>query len=202
MAIFLRSTLVVAVVFLVFLLTTFYERTQVSDQSAGLPRLAIVFTGQFDRVRLGLRLIEEGQIEKLFISGVNPGAGINMATFADQFELSPVLRGYLKTSKIVLASSAQSTIENAIESVCWLNDEPFKSAFLITSKSHMARAYLALKEISPGVFDIRRFPVSDASRRDFDFLYVREFLKYSATWLKLTVSKFSFFGDEFQPCEV
>lgn len=58
---------------------------------------AVVFTGQFNRVNATLRLFEDGQITRLFISGVNPGAGIEAATFADQFNLSPRARQALHT---------------------------------------------------------------------------------------------------------
>jgi len=203
MATMLRCALVASIISFGLLVVAFCDQTKANVQSDSLPRSGIVFTGQFNRIRLGLQLIEEGQIDTLFISGVNAGAGINPATFAEQFELSPALVEYLKTSKIVLATSAQSTFENAIETTCWLKNKNVKSVVLITSKSHMARAYVALKKTSPDILEIHRRPVRVPvmSSRDRVSLYAREFLKYSATWLHLTISNSIWSKGESLLCE-
>jgi hypothetical protein len=60
------------------------------------------------------------QVEMLFIAGVNKRAGIRPEGFAEQFSLSPALRDALAQARIILASDADTTLENAIETACWL----------------------------------------------------------------------------------
>lgn len=161
-----------------------------SQDTAGsdFPRTAVVFTGQFDRVHLGLRLMEEDRIDRLYISGVNGGAGIEPATFAEQFELSPRLRKALRSGAITLAPRAQSTIENGYETTCWLRENPeIRAVTLITSQRHMARAFIALKRLRPGRVRITRLSVPESSWDDAQRVKTREFLGYSATWAFLLV---------------
>jgi uncharacterized SAM-binding protein YcdF (DUF218 family) len=180
----LSRWLIIAVV--LFLPVSFLMRSHGTAGNA-LPRTAIVFTGQFDRVHLGLRLLEESRIDRLFISGVNAGAGIDPKTFAEQFELSPRLQQALRSGAITLAPKAQTTVENGYETACWLRKTPdVRSVTLITSQRHMARAYLALKRLRPGRVKIIRLPVPETSAERLD-IQSREFLAYSATWALLLI---------------
>ena len=42
---------------------------------------AVVFTGQFERVDVGLRLADAGTVPRLYISGVNGNAGLDPSPF-------------------------------------------------------------------------------------------------------------------------
>lgn len=95
----------------------FRQRLEVTSTDTRT-QAAVVFTGQFNRVNAALELFEDGQITRLFISGVNPGAGIEAETFADQFNLSPRVRQALHTGQITLGERAGSTLENARETAC------------------------------------------------------------------------------------
>ncbi len=147
------------------------------------PVTAVVFTGQFDRVRLGLQLMENNRIDRLFITGVNDGAGINPKRFPLQFGLSTKLIDALAAGNIVLATDANSTIENAVESACWLRRQPsIKSIVLITSPYHMARASLALQRALPPGVSVTQLSADGVAqvmvpRRN------SEFLKFAATWI-------------------
>lgn len=145
-----------------------------------LPGTAVVFTGQFDRAEKGLALLEEGSVRRLFISGVNRGAGMKPETFARQFNLSPILQDYLTTGRITLATEAQDTIENALETSCWLGEYPTtERVLLITSQLHMPRASLALERAS-GV-RVERLVTETAGLNAGDLL-TTEFWKFVGTW--------------------
>jgi len=134
----------------------FAWRSRVIDHSDGLPSTAVVFTGQFDRIERGLDLLAAGQVQRLFISGVNPKAGLTVSGFAGQFGLTADQRIWLETGQITLAPDAHTTLENALETACWLAGQPdVQSLALITSQRHMARASLALERAVGSVRVIR-----------------------------------------------
>jgi uncharacterized SAM-binding protein YcdF (DUF218 family) len=124
----------------------FARRTQ-STFDASTPRAAgVVFTGQFSRVYVGLDLLEHGRVTPLLISGANGGAGIPVAGFAKQFQLSPALKAALSNGQLVLASGADTTFQNAYETRQWLATLPKgQPVVLITSRFHMPRASAALE---------------------------------------------------------
>lgn len=160
----------------------FTTRSEGHDLSSDLPRTAIVFTGQFDRIRMGLELLSTDRVDTLFITGVNRKAGLDVARFARQFRLTPEQTDALSTGRIVLAADANSTLENALETECWLKRHPdIEAVTLITSRSHMARASLALKRTVAPVRVTRL--VSDPMRDAGTFrTRTTEFRDFLATW--------------------
>ena len=160
----------------------FALRSRVIDHTDQLPSTAVVFTGQFDRIERGLELLAAGEVKHLFISGVNPKAGLTVRGFADQFSLTSDQRVWLETDKITLAPDAHSTLENALETACWLDHHPDVLAVaLITSQQHMARASVALERaIGPvRIIRVASDPV-DAHLTPWNNL--REARKFVATW--------------------
>ena len=148
MRIGLLIVLAVVVLLLSALLLDFVDRSRAHDMPADLPGTVIVFTGQFDRIHLGLDLLAAGRVQRLFITGVNPKAGLLVPRFADQFALTPGQADWLATGRITLAPDANSTLENALEAACWMERQPSIDAVaLITSRWHMARASLALQRM-------------------------------------------------------
>ena len=125
----------------------FARRTQSTFLPSAVQRPGVVFTGEFSRVHAGLDLLERGFVMPLLISGTNPGAGISVTGFADQFELSPALRAALAAGTLVLGPAANNTFENPQEARHWLStlasDQP---VVLITSRFHLLRASLALEQ--------------------------------------------------------
>lgn len=145
----------------------FYRRTRSTFVPTAHPLPGVVFTGQFSRVRAGLDLFERGHIAPLLISGTNPGAGIPMAGFADQFNLSAMLRTALAGGAIVLGAEAKNTFENARETRQWLNTvTPGQPVVLITSQLHMPRASLALEQAVSDRQVLRYAVVEDTVRHD------------------------------------
>lgn len=150
--------------------------------TAPLAPVAVVFTGQFDRVELGLALLERRVIDRLFISGVNRGAGIRPQGFAHQFALSPTATAALATGRIILAPEADTTFENALETRCWLMQQPdIAAVVLITGRFHMPRAATVLERALPRPVVVHRLspaPPEMAGRH----WPIREFAKFAATW--------------------
>jgi uncharacterized SAM-binding protein YcdF (DUF218 family) len=172
-------------VFLALLLSAdFLRRSTPAALPANLPDTAIVFTGQFDRVEAGLVLLEREQVETLFISGVNRPAGIRPEGFAEQFVLSPVLHDALAQGRIILAPDATTTLENAIETACWLAQQmQNRSLVLVTHRYHMPRASLALERAVPWKITVVRIaPEQVLPGADRPFV-LREVFKFAATWV-------------------
>jgi len=100
-------------------------------------------------------LIKDGSI--VSSSGVNGGAGITPQNFADQFRVSSTARAALNSGQIILAPDANTTIENALETACWLHNQPgVHDIVLITGLSHMPRASWALESALAGSVSVRR----------------------------------------------
>jgi len=165
------------------LLLDFLNRSRVEDTIQDLPSIAIVFTGDFDRIHMGLDLLSAGHVDQLFITGVNGDAGLGVARFARQFNLPPEQTTWLKTGKINLAADAHTTFENALETGCWLDRQPtdIAAVALITSRTHMARASIALQhEIWPR--DVVRVISDPEDVYDPFLLNLLDFGEYAATW--------------------
>lgn len=157
----------------------FYRRTQSTFVPTQPPQPGVVFTGQFSRVHAGLDLLERGQITPLLISGVNQGAGISVAGFADQFQLSATLRVAMAAGALVLATDANDTFENARETRHWLTTLSTKQPIvLITNQFHMPRASLALEQALKDR-QVLRYCVTESTVR-YEGVAV-EFWKYLGT---------------------
>ena len=118
-----------------------------------LPGTAVVFSGDFRRIDAGLTLLAEHDIQRLFVSGVNGGAGLSPQTFVRQFaQRNPQITDLpgLVNCCVAFGLEAKNTFQNAAETRCWLDranvDGP---VLLITSRSHLPRALLALSASIP-----------------------------------------------------
>ncbi len=152
-----------------------------ASADGALPHVAIVFTGQFERTHAGLDLLRQGQIEQLFISGVNPGAGMRIERFADEFGLDARLRSALEAGRINLGPRAQSTSQNALETACWLRARHLSGPILlITSQAHMPRASLAL-EWAVGGQGVERWSLRSERAPPSLEIIASEFLKFVVT---------------------
>ena len=159
----------------------FYRRTQSTFVPATSPLPGVVFTGQFVRVYAGLDLLARGHVAPLLISGANAGAGIRVAGFADQFQLSATLRTALAAGALVLSVDANNTIENAHDTQRWLSTlAPGQPVVLITSKFHMPRASLALEQTLSGPQVLRHVVAEDTVRYES---VVVQFWKYLGTYV-------------------
>ena len=146
----------------------------VSFDSFGVPSLdrirqvtaAVVFTGQFERVDVGLRLVDAGAVRRLYISGVNGGAGMDPAHFVEQFSIrNPDIADLprLVACCVEWGERADNTFQNAQDTKCWAERRGLTGPLLlITSRQTMARAMAALSGALPDR-EIIPYPVEDES---------------------------------------
>ncbi|WP_093094605.1 YdcF family protein [Shimia aestuarii] len=197
----LLSIVGAAALFLAFLLFTFMYRTNEYETRVALPPTAIVFTGDFDRIHLGLELLVSEQVERVFITGVNGDAGLKTDRFAKQFGLNPDQASWITSGKIVLAPDAHTTFENALEAACWLDNQRQPDAVtLITSPEHMARASIALQRgIAP--VNVFRLAAGDPKNHDRFKIDLVEFSKFTATWVVTLLPRALWPGNKPRICE-
>lgn len=174
----LGLAILIPVLLLAFAAADFAWRMRSTFDPAEEPGLAVVFTGQFARTHAGLDLLEAGKVQRLLISGVNPRAGMNVGTFSNQFNLSKMLNSALDDGRLSLGEQADNTLENALETRCWVAHMPAsKPVVLITSSWHLPRASIALERALIR-HKVERYGVSDGlPSRDF---ILDEFTKYLA----------------------
>lgn len=159
----------------------FALRMEPSRSAEDLETNAVVFTGQFDRVFAGLDMLREGLVENLFISGVNPGAGMTRERFAMQFSLDANLQRALASGRLALGERAENTLENAAETACWYKRRGLSGPLLlITSCLHMPRASLALERSLSDV-DVVRMCLSNAAKDVTTEALINEFKKFIVT---------------------
>jgi uncharacterized SAM-binding protein YcdF (DUF218 family) len=125
---------------------------------------AVVFTGQFERVDVGLRLADSGAVPRVYISGVNGKAGMDPFHFVEQFSVrNPDI---VDLRRLVACCAewgrrANNTFQNAQDTKCWVDRRALTGPLLlITSRKTMARAMVALLGALPDRI-IVPYPVDD-----------------------------------------
>ena len=139
-----------------------------------------------------------GKVNPVFISGFNSGAGLSFDTFSDRFLSGSSFENLVSTGRISVGVRANNTLENAIETQCWLKIHPeIVSVGLVTSERHMKRAHLALRRALSDRIEIHPVPVPDPANSvdqpdhkgvsdyltDYRLFLNNETVKYLGTWL-------------------
>lgn len=136
----------------------------------------IVLTGGKYRIEEGVKLMENGLSEQLFISGVNPNTS-----------LPDLLEGKPPACCITLGYQAENTIGNADEARRWIDENGFRSIRLVTSNYHIARAKIEFDRALPGLV-IYEHPVRsadiDLTNRAFWELSFREYAKLIGAFIR------------------
>lgn len=109
----------------------------------------VVLTGGAERLKEGIRLLQEGSGDKLLISGVDPSVNLQalMATLAQEDQP----RTELISCCIALDQRASSTIDNARETRAWVEAEGLHSLILVTANYHINRAMLEYRAAMPDI---------------------------------------------------
>ncbi len=102
----------------------------------------VVPTGGSGRLAEGVRLLEAGLADRLFVTGV--ADGIEMAQLA-AIDVDPALAACC----IELGYRAQDTASNAEETAAWMAENGYASLRLVTSGYHMPRAMMEFREAMP-----------------------------------------------------
>ena len=113
-----------------------------------------VFTGEPERVTIGLSLLEDAKGARLLISGVNPAT--TRQHIAAHWQGSMAIFDCC----VDLGEEAQSTKGNATELRDWAATHGIEKVILVTSDYHMPRALLEARRKSD--LDIIPYPVASA----------------------------------------
>lgn len=116
----------------------------------------VVLTGSAGRVREGFDLLEQGQINKLIISGVNP-----QNTLRDLLPLWPYYHKVTEDS-VILEKRSETTYGNAVQSLPLVQAMKCRDVLLITSELHMYRSYRTFRPVYPETIFIYKHPVITA----------------------------------------
>lgn len=139
----------------------------------------VVWTGGSGRLDQGLRLLEDGRAQRLFVSGVYHGVEVD-----ELLEVAARRPEDLRCC-IELGYAAGNTRENAQETGDWVRSNDLRSLRLVTAAYHMPRSLLELRRAVPGV-EILAEPVFPEAFREEDWrwrvrslaLLVNEYVKY------------------------
>ncbi|MBQ8660463.1 MAG: YdcF family protein [Alphaproteobacteria bacterium] len=149
--------------FVGFALSLEYEPEYTNEKTDAI----IVLTGETRRITESIAELNKGNSPKLFISGVYLKAPLSKVidkTIIDlktnrKLKFSPdSLKSRISTGK------AENTIENALESAVWVNENNVETVRLITSFYHMPRSKLLFKKYLPKTIVIEH-PISFSQSR-------------------------------------
>jgi uncharacterized SAM-binding protein YcdF (DUF218 family) len=113
----------------------------------------VVLTGSVGRVREGFDLLEQGQIQKLIISGVH-----TQTTLKDLMPLWPYYPK-VQDETVFLEKRSETTYGNAVQSLPLVQALQCRDILLITSELHMYRAYQTFRPVYPDNIVIFKHPV-------------------------------------------
>ncbi len=105
----------------------------------------VVLTGGSDRMAEGLRLLEGGFAQKLFVSGV-----YHRVEVKELLRVAKKNPGELECC-IELGYTADNTAGNARETAAWMDKEGFRSLRLVTASYHMPRSLVEFHRAMPEI---------------------------------------------------
>ena len=123
-------------------LAWFAEASRAVSERPDLATEAIVVpTGGSGRLEEGLRLLEEGLAQALFVTGV--GEGVEREELRERHDPA------LWACCVELGYQAEDTEANAREAAVWMESRAFTSLRLVTSGYHMLRAMMEFRSAMP-----------------------------------------------------
>lgn len=135
-----------------------------------------VLTGGADRVRAGLKLLEEGRAPTLLVSGI--GGDASFGALAREAGVN----ARALAPRVTLGRGATTTRGNAAEIAAWARERGLRSLIVVTASYHMPRALTEIRRDLPGAA-LAPAPVeTPAGVR----LLLGEYLKLAAARLDLT----------------
>jgi uncharacterized SAM-binding protein YcdF (DUF218 family) len=104
---------------------------------------AVVLTGGVGRIREGLSLLSRRIVKKVIISGVYPEVQFN-----ELYAATPLM-GEINEADVILERRSQTTFGNAQQSVPIVETLRCRDVLLVTSQTHMNRAYQTFRAALP-----------------------------------------------------
>jgi uncharacterized SAM-binding protein YcdF (DUF218 family) len=154
--------LVVTALFVDFTYKTFSARPGTAEVDA-----IVVLVGGKGRVEEGVRLFREGRARWLFLVGVDPAVRKN-----DLYRQRP---GDPPPERVLLEKSSRNTLENALYGRDLLQAHGVRKVLLITSRYHLKRATLLLRNAVPPQVATYPHPVDSANLRQNWWYHVGTF---------------------------
>ena len=152
----------------------------------------IVLTGAKGRIETGFELLVEGKAPTLLISGVKDNVTLKDLIDANSEILSTENEQLIRNHCcIVLDYVADTTETNATETTKWIKDNDIKTIILVTSASHMPRAFLQFHSAINGDVGITPYPYWQGDRLDlvtqpmFWQYAAREYFKFAGSLIRL-----------------
>lgn len=99
----------------------------------------VVLTGGYQRIDLGVQLLESGAGQRLLISGVNP------ATTGNHIRLLTKSSTGLFECCVDIGHDALDTAGNASETARWIKAHHYKNVILVTNNYHMPRSLAEIR---------------------------------------------------------
>jgi len=166
------ALVVVAMLFIDFTYKTFSYRQRAVTADA-----IVVLAGGKGRVEEGVRLYREGKGRWLFFVGVDPSVR--------RSDLYHHRSGDPPADGVILEKASRNTLENAIYGRDVIMEKEVRSIVLITSRYHLKRASILLRNALPKDVAIYPYPVDSKnlkedwwSHRGSFYLLFGEFYKY------------------------
>ncbi|HEY4743336.1 MAG TPA: YdcF family protein [Desulfuromonadaceae bacterium] len=168
----IMALLAIAILFIDFTYKTFSYRPREVRADA-----IVVLAGGKGRVEEGVRLYRERKATWLFFIGVDPSV-----RRADLYQARP---GDPTPDGVILEKASRNTLENAIYGRDVIMRKEVRSILLITSRYHMKRASILLRNALPKDVAIYAYPVDSRNLKEewwnhggsFHLLFT-EFYKY------------------------
>lgn len=151
--VFFLALVVVAMLFIDFAYKTFSARQREVKADA-----IVVLAGGKGRVEEGVRLYRQGKGRWLFFIGVDPSVR--------RSDLYRPLSGDPPASGVILEKASRNTLENAIYSRDLIASKDVRSILLITSRYHMKRASILLRNSLPRDVAIYPYPVDSKNLKE------------------------------------
>jgi uncharacterized SAM-binding protein YcdF (DUF218 family) len=152
----------------------------------------IVLTGAKGRIETGFQFLLDDKAPDLLISGVINNATINDLIDTNSETLSDEQKRQLRRHCCIdLDHIADTTATNATESAKWINNNDVQSIILVTSVSHMPRAYIQFIFALDKGITITPYPYRPERRLslvvspEFWQYAGREYIKFGGTIIRL-----------------
>lgn len=171
------SLLVIAVVAVGIMFIDFTYKTFSYRQSSQKTDAIVVLTGGKGRVTEGVRLYRERAARYLIIVGADPAVR--------KSDIYQPRHGDPSSDGVILEKNSRNTLENAIYGRDVIIRHDIRSILLITSRYHLKRATILMRNALPGNCSIYPYPVDTTNlketwwnhSRSFSLLF-SEFYKY------------------------
>ena len=105
----------------------------------------VVLTGGADRIEAALRLLSNGDGDRLLVSGTGGGANLNDLARSAGIDPGPL------AGRVTLGRGAATTHGNAAETASWAQQAGLHSLIVVTAAYHMPRALTEIGRALPGV---------------------------------------------------